>query len=161
MWFIVICNTRPRFRGLFSHFTGVWKTWWTSALRNTMMGRDSLLTISLKEMGRDTLSGQERKDVKTKTSPCFFSFYFFSITDKLPQEQHKKWSGHMEIIGEERKGKKKRKESRANYDRKGGREKLPCLWFWFPEQRPQQFIIFLQAGPVWFNSRIKHVVINE
>lgn len=68
----------------------------------------------------------------------------------------------MEIIGEERKGKKwKEKESRANSDGKGGREKLPCLWFWFPVQKPQQFIIFLQAGPVWFSSRIKHAVINE
>lgn len=60
--------------------------------------------------------------------------------------------------GEER---KRKQASRANYDRKGGREKFPCLWFWFPEQRLQQFIIFLQAGPVWFNGRIKYAVINE
>lgn len=102
---------------------------------------------------------------KTKASSCFFSSYFFSLTEKLTQEQHKKLSGHMEIIREERKLKKKKakkkKESRANSDRKGGREKLPCLWFCFPVQRSQQFIIFLQAGPVWFNSRIKHAVINE
>lgn len=54
----------------------------------------------------------------------------------------------------------KKEESRANDDRKGGRKKLPCLWFWFPEQRLQQFIIFLQAGPVWFNGRIKYALIN-
>lgn len=103
--------------------------------------------------------GQEKKDVKTKTSPFFFLPTFFSLTEKLIQKQYRKLSGHIEIIREEKKGEEK--ESRANSDRKGEREKLPCLWFWFPVQRPQQFIIFLQAGPVWFNSRIKHAVINE
>lgn len=58
-------------------------------------------------------------------------------------------------------GGRKKKESRANDDRKRGRKKLPCLWFWFPEQRLQQFIIFLQAGPVRFNGRIKYALINE
>lgn len=44
---------------------------------------------------------------------------------------------------------------------KGGREKPPYLWFWFPEQRPKQFIIFLLEGPVWFNGRLKYALINE
>lgn len=52
-------NRLNRFHSLFTHFTGVWRTQWPSALRKPMIRRDFLPTrsISLNEMERDKLSG--------------------------------------------------------------------------------------------------------
>lgn len=75
--------------------------------------------------------GQERKNVKTKTSPCFFLPMFFLFWKNWHKNSTKKLSGHLEIIGQERKGKKrkekKRKQSKFWQERREGKASMSLV----------------------------------